>query len=145
MQSKGLSRVFSNSAVQKHQFFGTQAFFIVQLSHPYVTTEKTMALTRQTLVGKVMSLLLNMLSRLVLTFLSRSWFILLQKQGGWPPGKQSGPGLPWWLRRTRVRSLIEKIPHATKPVYATTSEPVLSSPGSSTTEAHVHRGPGSAA
>ena len=45
------------------------AFFIVQLSHPYMTTGKTIALTRWTLVGKVMSLLLNMLSRLVITFL----------------------------------------------------------------------------
>ena len=48
------------------------AFFIVQLSHPYMTTGKTIALTRQTFVGKVMSLLLNMLSRLVITFLPRS-------------------------------------------------------------------------
>ena len=48
------------------------AFFIVQLSHPYMTTGKTIALTRQTFVGKVMSLLFNMLSRLVITFLSRS-------------------------------------------------------------------------
>ena len=45
------------------------AFFIVQLSHPYTATGKTIALTRQTFVGKVMSLLLNMLSRLVITFL----------------------------------------------------------------------------
>ena len=48
------------------------AFFTVQLSHPYVTTGKTIALTRRTFVGKVMSLLLNMLSRLVITFLLRS-------------------------------------------------------------------------
>ena len=48
------------------------AFFIVQLSHPYLTTGKTIALTRQTFVGKVMSLLFNMLSRLVITFLPRS-------------------------------------------------------------------------
>ena len=48
------------------------AFFIVQLSHPYMTTGKTIALTRQTFVGKVMSLLFNMLSRLVITFLPRS-------------------------------------------------------------------------
>ena len=48
------------------------AFFIVQLSHPYMTTEKTIALTRQTFVDKVMSLFFNMLSRLVITFLSRS-------------------------------------------------------------------------
>ena len=47
-------------------------FFIVQLSHPYVTTGKTIALTRWTFVGKVMSLLLNMLSRLVIAFLPRS-------------------------------------------------------------------------
>ena len=45
------------------------AFFIVQLSHPYMTTAKTIALTRQTFVAKVMSLLLNMLSRLVITFM----------------------------------------------------------------------------
>ena len=48
------------------------AFFIVQLSHPYITTGKIIALTRQTFVGKVMSLLLNMLSRLVIAFLPRS-------------------------------------------------------------------------
>ena len=48
------------------------AFFTVQLSHPYMTTGKTIALTRWTLVGKVMSLLLNTLSRLVITFLPRS-------------------------------------------------------------------------
>ena len=48
------------------------AFFIVQLSHPYMTTGKTIALTRQTFVGKVMSLLFNMLSRLVITFLPRN-------------------------------------------------------------------------
>ena len=47
------------------------AFFIVQLSHPYMTTGKTIALTRQTFVGKVMSLFFNMLSRLVITFLPR--------------------------------------------------------------------------
>ena len=48
------------------------AFFIVQLSHPYMTTGKTIALTRQTFVGKVMSLLFNMLSRFVIAFLPRS-------------------------------------------------------------------------
>ena len=50
------------------------AFFTVQLSHPYMTTGKTIALTRWTFVGQVMSLLLNMLSRLVITFLSRTVF-----------------------------------------------------------------------
>ena len=53
------------------------AFFIVQLSHPYMTTGKTIALTRWTFVGKVMSLLLNMLSRLVITFLPRSKRLLI--------------------------------------------------------------------
>ena len=53
------------------------AFFTVQLSHPYMTTGKTIVLTRQTLVGKVMSLLLNMLSRLVISFLARSKRLLI--------------------------------------------------------------------
>ena len=53
------------------------AFFTVQLSHPYVTTGKTIALTRQTFVGKVMSPLFNMLSRLVITFLPRSKHLLI--------------------------------------------------------------------
>ena len=53
------------------------AFFTVQLSHPYMTTGKTIALTRWTFVGKVMSLLFNMLSRLVRTFLPRSKRLLI--------------------------------------------------------------------
>ena len=53
------------------------AFFIVQLSHPYMTTGKTIALTRQTFVGKVMSLLFNMLSSLVIAFLPRSKHLLI--------------------------------------------------------------------
>jgi len=53
------------------------AFFIVQLSHPYMTTGKTIALTRQTFVGEVMSLLFNMLSRLVITFLPRRKCLLI--------------------------------------------------------------------
>ena len=53
------------------------AFFTVQLSHSYMTTGKTIALTRRTFVGKVMSLLLNMLSRLVITFLPRSKHLLI--------------------------------------------------------------------
>ena len=55
------------------------AFFTVQLSHPYMTTGKTIALTRQTFVGKIMSLLLNMLSRLVITFLPRSKRLLISR------------------------------------------------------------------
>ena len=77
LQSKGLSRVFSNITVQKHQFLRCSAFFTVQLSHPYMTTGKTIALTRRTFVGKVMSLFFNMLSRLVITFLPRSKHLLI--------------------------------------------------------------------
>ena len=56
----------------KASIFWYSAFFIVQLSHPYMTTGETIALTRRIFVGKVMSLLFNMLSRLVITFLPRS-------------------------------------------------------------------------
>ena len=61
----------------KTSIFRRSAFFVVQLSHPYMTTGKTIALTRQTFVGKVMSLLFNMLSRLVITFLPRSKHLLI--------------------------------------------------------------------
>ena len=62
----------SKASVLQHS-----AFFIVQLSHPYMTTGKTIALTKWTFVGKVMSLLFNMLSRLVITFLPRSKRLLI--------------------------------------------------------------------
>ena len=62
--------------IQKHHFFGAQPSSQSN-SHPYMTTGKTIALTRQTFVGKVMSLLLNMLSRLVITFLPRSNHLLI--------------------------------------------------------------------
>ena len=61
----------------KASIFRHSAFFTVQLSHPYMTTGKTIALTRQTFVGKVMSLLFNMLPRLVITFLPRSKRLLI--------------------------------------------------------------------
>ena len=61
----------------KASIFQHSAFFIVQLSHPYMTTGKTIALTRRTFVGKVMSLLFNMLSRLAMTFLPRSKRLLI--------------------------------------------------------------------
>ena len=72
LQSKGLSRNFSNTTVQKHQFFGAQ---LSLQSNSHVHTwllGNTIALTRQTIVGKAMSLLFNMLFRLVITFLPRS-------------------------------------------------------------------------
>ena len=61
----------------KASIFWHSAFFIVQLSHPYITTGKTIAFIRWTFVGKVMSLLFNMLSRLVITFLPRSKWVLI--------------------------------------------------------------------
>ena len=69
-QSKRLSRFFYNTTVQKHQFFSTQPS--VQFSHPYVITRKIIALTIQTFVGKVMSLLFNTLFRFVIAFLPRN-------------------------------------------------------------------------
>ena len=73
LQSKGLSRVFS---ITTASIFQCSAFFTVQLSHPYMTTGKIIGLTRWTFVGKVMPLLFNMLSRLVITFLPRSKHLL---------------------------------------------------------------------
>ena len=75
MQSKGLSRVFSQHHSSKASVLQCSAFMRVQILHPYMTTEKTLALTRWTFVGKVMSLLFNMLSRLVITFLPASLLI----------------------------------------------------------------------
>ena len=83
---KGLSRVFSNPTVQKHQFFSahlsSQSNSHISRTHilqhlTYMTTGKTIAFTKRTFVGKVMSLLLNMLSRLVITFLPRSKHLLI--------------------------------------------------------------------
>ena len=80
----------------KASIFWHSAFFIVQLSHPYTITRKTIALTRRTFVSKVMSLLFNMLSRLVITFLPRSkrlliswlqWFCGHHLQWFWSPPK----------------------------------------------------------
>ena len=77
LQSKGFWKVFSSTTVWRHQFFSTQPCFIVQLSYPYMTTGKTIALTRWTFVDKGMSLLFNMLSRLVIAFLPRSKHLLI--------------------------------------------------------------------
>ena len=91
LQSKRLSRVFSNTS-SKASVLWLSAFFMVQLSHPYMTTGKTIALTRWTFVGKVMSLLFNMLSRLAKTFLPRSKHLLISwlqspSTGFWSPQK----------------------------------------------------------
>ena len=77
------------------------AFFTVQISHPYMTTEKTIALTTWTFVGKVMSLLFNMLSKLVITFLPRSVFLTswLQSPSAviWEPKKIVSHYFPIYL------------------------------------------------
>ena len=75
MQSKGLSSLLQHHS-SKASILQRSAFFTVQLSHPYMTTGKTIALTRWIFVGKVMSLLLNMLSRLVITFLHMYRYLL---------------------------------------------------------------------
>ena len=70
-----LQRHSLKASVLQHSFF-----FMVQLSHPYMTTGKTIALTRQAFVGKVMSLLFNMLARFVIAFLQRSKHLLIDSQ-----------------------------------------------------------------
>ena len=74
---QGTLRSLLQYHISKASDFQHSAFFIVQLSHPYMTTGKTIALTGRTFVGKVMSLLFNMLSRLVITFLPRSKCLLI--------------------------------------------------------------------
>ena len=88
LQSKTLSRSLLQHHSLKTSILGCSPFFSVQLSHPYMTTGKTIALTRWTFFGKVMSLLFNMLSRLVKAFLSRSKRLLIS----W---LQSPPAVIW--------------------------------------------------
>ena len=76
LQSKGLLSLFQHHS-SKASILWHSAFFIVHLSHPYMTTGKTIALTRQTFVCRVISLLFNMLSRLVIAFLPRSKRLLI--------------------------------------------------------------------
>ena len=80
----------------KASIFWHSAFFIVQLSYPYMTTGKTIALTRWIFVGKVMSLLFNMLSRLLITFLPRSKHLLIS----WLQSPSVVKLL--WLKRARI-------------------------------------------
>ena len=87
------------SLLQRHgskvSILRCSAFFIVQLSHLYMTTGKTIALTRQTFIGKVMSLLFNMLFRLVITFLPRSKHLLIS----W---LQSPSAVTWEPKKNKV-------------------------------------------
>ena len=77
LQSKRLLRVFSNTTVRKHQFYGTQLFFMIQFSHPYMTTGKTSSLTRRAFVGKTMSLLFNCCIGLSIAFLPKNKHLLI--------------------------------------------------------------------
>ena len=83
------------------------AFFTVQLSHPYMTTGKTIALTRETFVGKVMSLLYNMLSRLVITFLPRSKHLLIS----WPQPPSTVVLEPPKIKSDTVSTISPSISH----------------------------------
>ena len=77
LAAKGTLKSLLQHHSSKASILQCSSFFMVQLSHPYTTTGKTIALTRWTFVGKVMSLLLNMLSRLDITFLPRSKCLLI--------------------------------------------------------------------
>ena len=77
LAAQGILKSLLQHRSSKASIIRCSAFFTVQISHPYMTTGKTIALTRGTFVGKVMSLLFNMLSRLVITFLLRSKCLLI--------------------------------------------------------------------
>ena len=77
LAAQGTLKSFLHHHSSKASIFQCSAFFMDQLSHPYMTTGKIMALMRRTFIGKVMSLLYNMLSRLIITFLSRSKHLLI--------------------------------------------------------------------
>ena len=100
---KGLLQHHSSKA----SILRRSAFFIVQLSHPYMTTGKTIALTRRTLVGKVMSLLLNMLSRLVITLLPRSKRLLIS----WLQSPSAVISEPPKIKSDTVSTVSPSIPH----------------------------------
>ena len=107
-QSKGLSRVLQHHR-SKASILQHSAFFTVQLSHPYMITGKTVAFTWRTFVGQVMSLIFNMLSRLVITFLPSSKRLLISwlllncgvREDSWGSLRlQGNPTSPFWRRST---------------------------------------------
>ena len=104
LKSKELSRVFSNTTVQKHQFFGAQ---LSLWSNSRIHTGKTIALTRQTFVGKLMSLLFNMLPRLVMTFLPRSKHLLIS----WLQSPSAGILEPHKIKSVTVSTVSPSICH----------------------------------
>ena len=77
LADQGILKSLLEHHISKTSVLWRSAFFMVQLSHPYMTTEKTIAFTRRTFVGKVVSLLLNMLSRFVIAFLPKSKRLLI--------------------------------------------------------------------
>ena len=91
----------------KASFLWCSAFFIFQLSHPYMTTGKTIDLTRQTFVDKVMSLLFNMLSRLVITFLPRNKHLLIS----WPQSPSAVILKPRKIKSATVSTVSPSICH----------------------------------
>ena len=104
LQSKRLSRVFSNTTVQKHQFLWRSALLMVQLSHPYMIIGQAIALTIRTFVGKVMSLLLNTLSRFAIAFLPKSKHLLIS----W---LQSPSAVIWEPKKIKSLSLFPLFPY----------------------------------
>ena len=98
LAGQGILKSLFQHHTSKASILQCSAFFIVQLSHPYMTTEKTIALTRRTFVDKVMSLFFNMLSRLVITFLPRSVFYFhgcnQHLQWFWSPPKIKSDTVP---------------------------------------------------
>ena len=112
LQSKGLSRVLFQHHSSKASILQRSVFFTVQLSHPYMTKGKTRALTRRTLVGKVMSLLLNMLSSLVITFLPRSKHLLIS----WLQSPSSVILEPPKINNKTKNSFFEKVNKIDKPL-----------------------------
>ena len=104
---KGTLKSLLQHHSSKASILWCSAFFIVQLSHPYMTTGKTIALTRQTFVGKVMSLLLNMLSRLVITFLPRSNHLLVS----WLQSPSAVILEPQKIKSVTISTVSPSIPH----------------------------------
>ena len=107
----------SKASILRHS-----AFFIIQLSHPYMTTERTIALTRGTFVGKVMSLLFNMLSRLVITFLPRSKHTKLHQC----------PAVGWLTRNQRQLTHRDQSKNLESYLIACKNGPLISSSGRET-------------
>ena len=105
---KSLQQHSSKASILWHS-----AFYIVQLSHPYMTTGKTIALTRGTFVGKLISLLLNMLSRLVINFLPRSKYLLIS----WQQSPSAVVLEPLKIKSDTVYTVSPSISHEVKDIY----------------------------